>query len=1042
MSPHPKRKKTIAHLVVNWALTHRVTVFMSFLALVILGLVSYTRIPLQFMPTGFNPPFMGVYVSYPNANAIEIDEKIADPLVAQLRTVRGLKNASARSTSNGCFIFLEFRPTTDMDAAYMEVRNRMERIRPDLPEGVERYRIWKFNPDDEPVFWISSSIPENVKNPYHFIETKLMNPILRIEGVGRVEINGLQEPEVIIELHQDAIERHRINLLNLIQKLRSENLSIVSGHIDEGSRRYYIRSDARWRDINEIASIQITRSGLRLKDIANVRIGTPDPDAYLLINGKPGVTVEIYKEASASSVMVSRRIREWLKTLQNNPENHRDWHFEILFDEGSLIEQSIRDLQEAGVYGAILATIILYFFLRNLRMTLTIALAMPLSLTMTLIVMYFAGETLNLVSMMGLMLAIGMVVDNAVVVVESIDRYRQQGLSAFRAAYEGASEVGLAVLTATGTTLVVFLPLILINDDIGFAFYMARLGFPVCVALVASLVVALIFIPVGNMLFAGGKQKVSRVVEKSRKLYEKMISWVLSTRLHRSLTMLFIVILFFSMFYAKSKVPVSDSAQGHVGDYRVIIELPPNYTLEKARKLLENLSAILLEHKEELSIRTVYARVRSGWSQLRIFMKPKEERTLDREEAIEKTRKLLPNIPGVNYRFGWSDMGRGSARIYIFGTDMRRLQSIMEDIAPRIRRLPEVVDVEIPTDLRTNELHIGVQDWIGQRLSVNPFMLAQSLAFAVRGLTFWSAFPYGDDYINMKIIYRKSDREDLSRIMDFKVPTNTGQPLPVRSVARWQFASGIGQIERRNNKVQLPLTINLKSDADMMRFMGTLRGLLDRYPWPKEYGWDMGSRFRDFQQSQQSQQFALLVAIVLVFLLMGTLFESVVLPFCILFSIPFAFVGVYWLLFITGTQFDIMAAIGLVILIGIVVNNAIVLIDRVNQLRHEGHDLISSLVNGGTQRFRPIWMTALTTIMGMIPMALGKGELVGISYAPLARAVIGGLLTSTFVTLFIVPLMYYFAVNWQNRVVILFNAVFQRVRHKKAAPPVTPAVDG
>ena len=1038
MTPSPSRHRALAHHIVNWALRHRVTVFMSFLALVILGIVSYTRIPLQFMPRGFNPPFMGVYVSYPNANAIEIDEKIADPLVAQLRTVRGLKSASARSTSNGCFIFLEFRPKTDMDAAYLEVRNRMERLRPDLPEGVERYRIWKFNPDDEPIFWISATIPKNVDNPYHFIETNLMMPIMRIKGVGRVEINGLQEPEVIIELHQDAVERHRINLLNLIRKLRTENLSLVSGHIDDGARRYYIRSNARWRSVEDIANLQITRTGLRLKDIADVRIGTPEPDAYLLINGRPGVTVEIYKEASASSVMVSRRVRQWLKELQNRSD-HDQWHFEVFFDEGQLIEQSIRDLQTAGIYGAILATLILYFFLRNLRMTLTIALAMPLSLTMTLIVMYFAGETLNLISMMGLMLAIGMVVDNAVVVVESIDRYRMKGLSAFRAAYEGATEVGLAVLTATGTTLVVFLPLILINDDIGFAFYMARLGFPVCVALVASLIVALIFIPVGNMLFSGGRQGLSRIVERVRRGYRKSIRWVLSTRLHRSTAMLLILLLFVSMFYAKSKVPVSDKSEGNIGDYRLIMELPPNYTLEKARELVERITRLLLDHKDDLSIRTVYARVRSGYTHMRIFMKPKEERTLTREQAIEKTRQLLPSIPGVTYRFGWSDRGRGNTRIYIYGKDMGRLQEIMNDLVPHIKRLPQVVDVEIPTDLRTNELHIGVQDWIGQRLSVNPFLLAQNLAFAVRGLTLWSAFPYKNDYINMRIIYRKQDRQDLSRVMDFKVPTNTGTPLPIRSVARWTFVQGIGQIERRNNKVQLPLTINLKSDVDMMRFMGTLRGVLDRYPWPKEYGWDMGSRFRDFQQSRKSQVFALMVAIVLVFLLMGTLFESIVLPFCILFSIPFAFVGVYWLLFLTHTQFDIMAAIGLVILIGIVVNNAIVLIDRVNQLRHEGEDIIAALVDGGTQRFRPIWMTALTTIMGMVPMALGKGELVGISYAPLARAVIGGLLTSTFVTLFIVPLMYYFAVQWQSRTMALFRSMFVRPRHKAPQPGVLDA---
>jgi len=665
-----------------------------------------------------------------------------------------------------------------------------------------------------------------------------------------------------------------------------------------------------------------------------------------------------------------------------------------------------------------------------------VALAIPMSLTMTLIVMYFSHETLNLISMLGLMLAIGLVVDNAVVVVESIDRYRQMGLAPRDAAFRGATEVGLAILTATGTTLVVFLPLILLQEDRGFAFYMSRLGFPVCVALVASLIVALVFIPVGSMYMKTRTHARNRIVEWVRRTYARTMRWMLAAPFSRTMAFMLVVLLFVSMTYPMARITRTGRTEGNIGDFRIIVELPPNYSLEQSKDTVLQVVRVLLDRKEELYIKHIVSRIHGGWCVVRVFLKDKDERPLKREEIIERTRAVLPEIPGVQFRFGWMDTGGGrTLRVSVYGKDIQRLERIITALLPRLERIPGVIGAETLSELRTREVHLQMQDWVGQRLGVHPLLMAQVLAFAVRGVTLWSAFPYQDDYINMQIMYRKSDRADLSRLLDFKIPTGQGRALPVRTLARLRFHQGIGQIRRDNGRISLPITLNLATDADMMRVYFGIRRVMDAYPWPKEYGWRMGSSWRTFESSQRSQKFAISVAIVMVFLLMGTLFESIVLPFCVLFSIPFAFVGVYWFLYLTRTVFDLMAGIGLIILIGIVVNNAIVLIDRVNQLRQEGYDLVDALVEGGRQRFRPIWMTALTTIFGMAPMALGKGDIVGISYAPLARAVIGGLLVSTFVTLVIVPLMYFFAVQWQQRILALFGRL-QRAR------PVPVARDG
>ncbi len=998
---------TSSYRLTQWVLRHPVTVIMTFVALITLGILAYMKIPLQFMPRGFNPPFMGVFFPYPNANAYEVDEKIADPVMKQLRTVRKLKNIRANSSGNGCFIFLEFQANADMDTAYLEVRNQIERIRPDLPREAERYRIWKFNPNDEPVLWISFAFPENMKNPFRVLEEKLQRPLMRIKGIGKIEINGIQEPEVLIELKQEALQKYNIGILDLITKIQNQNFSLEGGHITHAGVRYYIRSNNRWDEIKNLKKLLLTPSGITLGDVARIRVGSPERTSYLFINFNEGGSVEVFKEASASSISISREVRAFLRELKKDPQ-FRDWNFDILFDEGEYIYQSIRDLEIAGIYGGLLATLILFFFLGNIRMTLNIALAMPLSILMTIMTMYFSGETLNLVTMMGLMLAIGMVVDNAVVVVESIDRYRTDAYSRFQSVLKGTSEVALAILVATGTTLVVFLPLILLQEDAGFAFYFKKLGFPVCIAITASLIVALVFIPVGNLFFLSRKRRRNPWIEYVREKYGNLMDKVLTSPFSRTIAFFLILIIFVSMFYPFKRIKKTMMTEGNVGDFRIILDLPPNFSLEQSKEAALQVVGTLLKHKDELDIRVVYSRVRSGWTVVRVFLKDKDHRKLSRDEVIARTRKILPPQPGVKYRFGWRDMGgSGTLTVSLTGKDVGKLQALMQNVTPRLERIPEIVSIEIPTELKTSEIRMRIGEWVSQKVGVNPLMLGRVLAFAIRGYTLFNVFPYQENYINMRIIFSKEDRSHFERLLNIPVPTAQGQTYPVRSVARWAHVEGIGEIERSNGKIRIPLTLHLKQDADMGKVIGKIRGVLDSYPWPAQYGWEQGARWRSYSESQSSQKFALGVAIVLVFLLMGTLFESVLLPFCVILSIPFAFVGTYWLLYLTNTQFDLMAGIGLVLLIGIVVNNAIVLIDRVNQLRHEGYSIHDALVEGGKQRFRPIWMTALTTIMGMLPMALGHGEIVGISYAPLARAVIGGLFTSTVVTLFIVPLMYY-----------------------------------
>ncbi len=1009
------------------AVNRPVTIIVTLMAIIVVGGVAYLQIPIELLPSGYNFPALGVWTPYPNANPQEVEEQVARPIEEQVRTIPGVTKVETFSSSNGCWTWLEFATNSDMDLAYDQLRDRMERARALLPDDIDRYYLRRFGRNDEPIIFLSIGFPEPVADPYHLVDKYLKQPIERIDGVANIEIWGAQEKSIQIMINQQKVKAHQINMYDVITELRSDNFALSSGWVYEGDKKFIVRSLARFKTLEDIRNIPLTKFGLTLGDIAEVKYDVTQRNWTQRVNGGQGLLVEVFKESLANTVAMSHKLRDLLeKDLLRHPKL-RDAEVKLLFVQGDFIEDSIDNLQDTALWGGLFAILILLFFLRNLRMTIIMMFAIPLSLLMSLIVIYFIGWTLNIIVMMGLMISVGMVVDNGIVVLENIYRRRSEGESARRASILGASEVNLAIIMATLTTITVFVPILLIQDgDGGFNFYMQRIGLPVIFSLAGSLFVALVLIPLATSHFSGGKMAPeSPIIVRSKEIYARFLNMALRQRLDAVIGVL--VILFVTFGVLGPMIKSSDSMEGNISDLRLMFELPTNLTLEDTDAFFKAVEDSIYAKAEVYKVRATDTGFRQGWGRVRVYLEPPpkkqwydaiwdgiasvtgmgDEKSMTREEVLEDLKKRLPTKPGIKFRTSWrgSGMGEeGTVSIQLFGDDTNKLAQLAEEVERRMRLIDGVISVETDREAGEDEIKISLNREAVTRNGINPNQVAYSLMYAVRGLTL-PRFQATDRDIEMRIQVQESDRENLLQIKDMTFINNSGRPVPLSAFASFHIEKGFGQISRVDGKTFLAVKAKTTAD-DLEKISRQIDQLMADFTLPYGYDWAKGDRFRRFREQGQSQFKALLVSIMFVYLLMAILFESFVLPLSIMLAIPLSLFGANLALVLTNTPQDLMAGIGIIILVGVVVNNGIVLVDMINRRRREGFSRREAILDAGKNRFRPIMMTSFTTIFGILPMALGTGELIGIPYAPMGRVIIGGMLTSTLLTLLVVPVFY------------------------------------
>ncbi len=992
----------------RFAFDRPVTVLVGFVALLVLGLLAYARIPIQMMPEGFEPRFLWVRVPFPNATPAETDDLVVRPIEEQLSTISGLTKIDSRASSSFASFELEFAPSIPMSDAYADVVDRIERALPDLPADVERYWVFKFNPSDQPILWTGLTFPDDVEDPAGLLERVIQPRIERIQGVASIESWGVDERRLFIDYDREKMIARAVDIGDVQRKLNTDNFQSSGGRIEQDGEVRLVRSLARLTEPDELRQYPLRSDGLVLGDIAEISLRGVRSTDINRVEGRRAVALGVRKDSGANTVEVCEELNALLAELEADPKA-KGVKFYTFFDQGKLIADSMNTLQSSALQGGLLSVLVLLVFLRELRMTLLISLAIPFSLLVTVAVMYLRGDTMNLVAMMGLMLAVGMVVDNAIVVVESIYARRVTSGSMREAAIEGTGEVGLAILASTATSMVVFLPVILMTEDADAAFFLGVLGLPVVWALGASLLVALVFAPLATRFVGGAGIKPDPAwLNAIQRHYSRLLRWTLARRADAGVGLLAATMLTAMVAIPGVKCVPGDG--GGLNDFAIRFTVPRDANPDEREVVATAFETYVEAHREEWGVRVFRVQLNGSGTRGRAYIYLADDAPMSRDEVIEAARASLPrDLPGVTASVGWEGEGADDRRMMlsVYGEDIEVLTGLGEEMARRARAIPGVLDasVELEEEGR-DEIRLRPDREALERYGVSASTVGNTVAFAMRG-SLIEPLIKGEDELKVETRVALEDRSEIASLLDFPIfSPSTLSLVPVRALTGQDFGRGPGSIERTDRRTSVHVAVDLDASIEKGDLAPEIQLALSDMSLPRGYSWDEGDWSEDAAAESGATMFALAMSVVFVFLLMGVLFESWVLPLAVLVTIPMAMAGSFWGLYLTGTNLDTMGGIGLVVLVGVVVNNGIVLVDLITQLRAEGTERDVAVMEACRRRLRPILMTAVTTIVGLIPMALGSSDFVGIPYAPLGRTVAGGLAAATALTLLFVPWTY------------------------------------
>ena len=1017
-------KHHIEEALPRFSLNRRIGVLVLLASMVVVGVVAALRIPLELIPSGFSPPFLAVNVPWRDAPAQEVLEKVIMPLEDELSTVRGLESLFSFSTTGFGRCFLNFKSGTDMDVAYREVRDRIERARALLPEDADRIYIRKEDESAIPVFVVGLAMDPEISDAYTLVQKQIVVRLQRLDGVASVEVNGLLEKEIFIELDRELTEAAGLNIYALAQELGADNFTMASGNVRTAGRKLLLRSVARFRSLDELENRMVTPQ-VRLRDVGEVSYKPPERFFVVRANSRPAVALVVLKEGDANTLEVARSIRRELREMQDSPSLQRILMVP-LFDQGRVITESLDTLLNSGKIGGIFAVAVLFFFLRRLRMTFIITLAIPLSILIALTAMFFTNESLNILSLLALMISVGLLVDNSVVVAENSHRINRSGVPRREAAIRGTADIALAIVMATLTTIVVFLPVSLVGGQA--QFFLLRLSIPISVALLASLVVAGVFVPLSVYLtlprsdnpgdrewfFRPAYRRFVALVERTydatfghlNHLYGRL----LGVFLHRRLDLVIVVLVVFAITAAvpMQEVKFVEIQEEERGGFEIDARLSRSTTLEEAEAFFLECEAIVENSAEELGLSGWFIFHRETFGEIQGFFENPRTVDLTPREVTEIVLERLPERPGVTYYTGQEseseETGNQVRVITLYGDDSEQLETTADGLETLFTSIPGVLGVKATGDPAPSELALVIDRDRAQQQNISPRVVAGMVGYALRGQQLNRYRSDGND-IPVRIRFTEEDRETLKQLQSFYLPTGAGGFVPLSSVTDTSYLKTARRIFRRDKQTSHTITLELeegREDETRIRIAALERAI----ELPEGIRLGRPPRADSAAEDLRGLMLAAGLSIVFIYLLMGFLFESFGLPLSIILTIPLAGLGVYWTHFIFGYNLDFLGGVGLVLLIGVVVNNGIVLVDYVNRLRMSGMERGEALLTAANRRFRPIMMTALTTICGMIPVTLSGTNSIGLSYTSFGLTLIGGLTTATLLTLLVVPIFY------------------------------------
>jgi HAE1 family hydrophobic/amphiphilic exporter-1 len=990
----------------EFALRRPVTIIMVFLSLVAIGLVSVRLLPLEYFPA-VDVPFIAIQIPYQGSTPEEVEREITRPVEEVLATLSGIKRLDSRSSDSGSNFEVIFDWGEDVSIKAVEARERVEAIREQLPADVRRINVFKFNFTDQPVLRLRISSERDLSGAYDMLMRKLVRPLERIPGVARVDLEGVEPREIRIELIADRVVSHGIDLVDLQRKLQQVNFSDSAGLIRDNETRYRVNPKGEFRTVEEIGRLVIGEEGLRLSDIADIRYDNRKRTYARHLDRRYAIGISVFKENGANLVDVGQRALAEVERIGQSPEMRGIQVF-FLDNQAEGVTESLSELLKAGLIGALLSLIVLYFFLGHVQTTLMVSLAVPTAITITLGVMYFLGLSLNILSMMGLMLAVGMLVDNSVVVSESIHREHESTPGDPKgAALRGVRAVGLAVAAGTLTSAAVFLPIIFGEQD-QISIFLTHVAISIVVSLAVSLFIAQTLIPLmATRLDQPSSKHQNAPVEWLKHRYVRLLGWTLR---HRWASAALVVLTLASAAVPLSLVETDMFPQDQTRKLYLSYHLNGRYPLAKIKESVDRIEEYLYAHQEEFEIRTVYTYYDEEGSRntlSAILLTDDDQAKLSSEEISRRIMEGLPKIAIGRPSFEFERVGGGDGlNVTLTGSSSSVLRQLAEDAVRLLSAVEGLSGVVSEANAGDQEVQLRVDRERANLLGFSTQEVAQAVAIAIRGVDL-REFKGEEGEVPVRLQLRESDRENLSDLRDIKLYNSAGEAVPLMSMVHFSELSGPTEIRRLDRETGLRVTAQLDGiTAEQAR--ERIEANMELLQLPAGYAWRFGGGFDDDQEAMQKMLFNILLAIAIIYIVLAAQFESLIYPASMICTILFSVIGVYWFFLFTGTTFTLMAMIGILILIGVVVNNGIVLIDHVNQLRLKGLSREAALLRAGEERLRPILMTVGTTVLGLTPLCIGTTQIGGDGppYFPMARAIVGGLLFSTFVSLVLLPTIY------------------------------------
>jgi len=1001
---------------------------MVVLVVLILGGVSLVRLPIDLMPD-ISYPTLSVSCTYENASPEEIEELITRPLEQALSSVPGVEEFTSSSTEGQSRVRVLFTWGTDLDAASNDIRDRLDRIIDHLPDDAERPTLRKFDLASFPIMFLGASSNLDPIQMRRVLDDQVRYRLERVPGVAAVDIWGGLVREIHVDLLPEKVKALGLPLDQIVQRIKDENLNLPAGTIDQGNMEVTVRMPGEYTSVDELRQTVVAmREGvpIQLGEIAQVEDSSQKVQQIIRMNGRPGVRLAVNKQSGKNTVDVADRVRKEIERI-----NREMPQIQIipLVDTSQYIRNSISNVGDSALYGGLLAIAVLLFFLRNVRSTFIIATAIPTSIIATFVLMYFGHFTLNIMTLGGLALGVGMLVDNAIVVLENIYRLREGGEAAEPAAVNGSEEVTAAIVSSTLTTVVVFLPLVFVRGMAGVMF--TQLSIVISFALLCSMAVAMTLVPMlaAKILPADigvrGKEKLGHRIFRVTALIFDRIESGYKRLLHSSLNHRFLVVLGVVTPVAASLlliplIGVELMPAADEGEVQINAEMAVGTRLDLVDKTFAPVEAIVREAVPEAT--NIVTNIGGGGgyggggshvANMRIVLRPAKERTRSSEQVAADLRRKLQNVPGLTVRTR-AGQGLFLLRMGTSGTDRVQVEIRGHDLdtadalAAQVERVVEGVDGV--TDARLSresgrpeeELVIDRQKAADLKLTVSG--IANAIQTILAGTQAGNYRDSGDEYVILVKI-KEAEKLDLREILDLTITNADGQPVVLRNVISSGPRTGPMRIERKNQERIVTVSANI-TGRDMGSILEDIRRGLRSVPVPEGFSIAFGGDYEEQQKAFNELLLSIILALILVYMVMACQYESLVDPFVVMFSVPLAVIGVVLILFLTNTTFNVQSYIGCIMLGGIVVNNAILLVDHTNLLRRrDGMELRAAIEEAGRRRLRPVLMTALTTILGLLPLALGFGE-GGEAQAPLARTVIGGLTSAALITLVFVPVVY------------------------------------